>query len=147
MGSRPLVAVQAGASGKLTVDEEGQGSKGVAWAVAGAGPGMASPLLYKDLLYVLNQRGGTLACYEPKTGKELYKGRLPQARGFTSSPWAGDGKIYCLDESGQTFVVQAGREFKLLGTNKIDEMFWSTPAVAGGAVFLRGVDHLYCVKE
>ncbi len=146
-GNRPLVAVKAGAEGKMTADEEGAGGKGIAWAVPGAGPAMASPLLYKDLLYVLNQRGGILACFDAKTGKEVYKQRLPQARGFTSSPWAGDGKIYCLDEDGQTFVVQAGREYKLLGTNKLSEMFWATPAVAGGTILLRGVDHLYCVKE
>jgi outer membrane protein assembly factor BamB len=146
-GIRPLVAVLAGASGNLTVDEEGTGSKGVAWAVAGAGPSMASPLLYQGLLYIPAQNGGRLACYDAKTGQEVYKQRMPQARGITSSPWAYDGKVFLLDEDGQTFVVRAGREFKLLGTNKLSEMCWATPAVSGGAVFLRGVDHLYCVKE
>src|SRR5262249_19766669 len=72
--------------------------------------------------------------------------RLQGARGFTSSPWAQGGKVYCLDQSGTTFVVQAGKEFKLLGRNKLDELFWSSPAAARGAPFLRGGDHLYCVR-
>ena len=55
--------------------------------------------------------------------------------------------VFCLDEEGTTYVLQAGPEFKLLGQNKIDEMFWSTPAIAGGDLILRGVDHLFCVRE
>jgi hypothetical protein len=54
--------------------------------------------------------------------------------------------VFCLADDGQTFVVQAGPAFKLLGTNQIDEMCWSSPAVAGGALFLRTVDHLYCIR-
>ena len=52
-----------------------------------------------------------------------------------------------LDDDGQTFVVQAGPEFKVLGKNELGEMCWSSPAVAGGALFLRTVDHLYCIKK
>ena len=63
------------------------------------------------------------------------------------SPAHGDGKVYCLSEDGDTFVVQAGAEFKLLGKNKFDEMCYATPAVAGSALYLRTVDHLYCVKQ
>jgi hypothetical protein len=51
-----------------------------------------------------------------------------------------------LDEDGLTFIVQAGPTFKVLGKNKLDEMFWSSPAVADGALLLRGVDNLYCIK-
>jgi hypothetical protein len=55
--------------------------------------------------------------------------------------------VFCLDEGGQTFVVQAGPEFKVIARNKLDEMFWSSPAVSGGALLLRGVDHLYCIED
>ena len=45
-------------------------------------------------LYVLDQRGGMINCYDAKTGKAAYtKERLPKARGFTSSPWAANGKV------------------------------------------------------
>jgi outer membrane protein assembly factor BamB len=69
-----------------------------------------------------------------------------RAAAFWASPWAGDGKVFCLDDRGTTHVLQAGPKFKVLGKNALDEMFWATPAVAGGALFLRGVDHLYCVQ-
>jgi hypothetical protein len=92
------------------------------------------------------RQNGLLACYESETGKEVYRQRIPGAAAFWASPLAGDGKLLCLDDRGTTHVVQAGTKFKVLGKNNLGEMFWATPAAAGGAVFLRGVDHLYCVQ-
>jgi outer membrane protein assembly factor BamB len=112
-----------------------------------AGPDTASLLLVDGCLYVLAERGGLVSCYDAKTGKQHYKERLPGARGFTSSPLAAAGKVYCLDDAGTTYVVQAGPAFKLLAQNAIDEMCWSSPAAARGAVFVRGVDHLYCIRK
>jgi outer membrane protein assembly factor BamB len=141
-GDKPLVAVKAGATGELA-----KGNDSLAWQLAQGGPSMASPLLCEGQLYILDQRSGLLNCLDAKTGKQVYRERLPGGRGFTSSPWACQGKIFCLDDAGQTFVVQAGPEFKVLGKNSIDEMCWSSPAAAGGALFLRTVDHLYCIRE
>jgi outer membrane protein assembly factor BamB len=144
---RPLVAVKAGASGDITLKDGAKSNTGVAWALPNAGPATPSPLLYDGYLYVLEDRGGVVSCYEAKTGKQVYKERLPRARGFTSSPWAYDGKLFCLDDGGTTHVVKAGPEFKVLGRNTVDGMCWSSTAVAGGAVFLRTVDQLYCFKN
>jgi outer membrane protein assembly factor BamB len=146
-GNGPLSAVKAGASGDITPKGDNDTSEGVAWTVERAGPPMASPLLYQGNLYILDQRGGLLSCYDAKTGEQHYKQRISGAKGFTSSPWAGDGKIFCLDESGQTFVIAAGDELKLLGTNKLDDMFWSSAAIAGDQLLLRGIDRLYCIKQ
>src|SRR5262249_50217713 len=59
-GSRPLFAVRAGASGDITLKDGQSSSEGVAWRRNGAGPSMASPLLYGGLLYILEQYGGIL---------------------------------------------------------------------------------------
>jgi outer membrane protein assembly factor BamB len=143
-GSGPLFAVKAGASGDVTPKDDKE-TDGVAWSRTNGGPGIASPLLYDGYLYVLER--GAITCYEAATGQPAYRHeRLRRAAGFTSSPWAGDGKVYCLDEEGRTFVIQAGPEFKLLGTNTIEEMCYATPAASGGALFLRGEDHLFCIK-
>ncbi len=147
-GGSTLFAIKAGASGDLTLKEGETANAGIAWSRPKAGPSMASPVVYKGYLYVLEQRGGLLSCYEAKTGKPAYsKERLPQAGGFTSSPWAYDGKVFCLADDGTTFVVKAGPKFEVLGKNKLDEMFWSSPAAAGGNLLLRGVDYLYCIKR
>jgi outer membrane protein assembly factor BamB len=146
-GGKALYAVKAGASGNITLTSGAKASDGIAWKLTQAGPATASPLLYQGRLYLLEERGGLLSCHDATTGKQLYKERLPDAGGFTSSPWAYDGKIFCLDDSGTTFVVAAGPEFKMLGQNAIDERCWSSPAVSGGALFLRTVDHLYCIRS
>jgi outer membrane protein assembly factor BamB len=108
---------------------------------------MASPLLYEGRLYIVEQRGGFLTCLDAKTGKQLYRDRLSGARGFTSSPWAYEGKVFCLADDGETYVVQAGSEFKQLGKNTTSGMCWSSPAVSGGALYLRTVDYLFCIKD
>jgi outer membrane protein assembly factor BamB/Spy/CpxP family protein refolding chaperone len=146
-GGKPLFAVKAGASGDITLKEGAKSNDGVAWHLPQSGPSTASPLLYDGLLYVLEERNGLLSCLDAKTGKQVYKERLPGARGFTSSPWASGGKIFCLDDGGTTHVIQAGRQFKTLGKNTLGEMCWSSPGVAGGALFVRTVDHLYCIRE
>jgi outer membrane protein assembly factor BamB len=119
----------------------------VAWHLTQAGPATPSPLLYQGRLYVLEDQGGLVNCYDAATGRQLYKERIPGARGFTSSPWAAGGKVFCLDDGGTTHVLGAGAEFEVLGANKLGEMAWSSPAVAHGALFLRTVDHLYCIRE
>jgi outer membrane protein assembly factor BamB len=146
-GGRPLFAIKAGASGDITLKDGAKSNEGVAWYAPQGGPATASPLLVDGLLYVLEERSGLLSCNDATTGKQVYKERLPGARGFTSSPFAYDGKVFCLDDAGTTHIVQAGRQFKVLGKNTIDEMCWSTPAVSGGALFLRTVDRLYCIKD
>jgi outer membrane protein assembly factor BamB len=144
-GAAPLYAIKAGAKGDIS-PKDGKDSEFVAWSNRGAAPTMASPLLYEGHLYIFDQRQGFVTCVDAKTGKQAYKERLPQARGITSSPWAYGGKVFCTDEDGVTFVLKAGAEFKLLHTNKLNEMFWSSPAISGGNLFLRGTDHLYCIK-
>lgn len=146
-GNRPLFAVKAGASGDITLKNGANSNDGVAWHQPKSGPQTASPLLYDGHLYVLDERGGYLNCLDAKTGEPVYKERLPGARGFTSSPWALAGKVFCLDDAGTTYIIQAGATFKVLGKNTIDEMCWSSPAIADRAVFLRTVDHLYCLKQ
>jgi outer membrane protein assembly factor BamB len=146
-GGKPLFAIKAGASGDISLKEGQDSNTGVAWRMPQAGPSTASPLLFEGLLYILEERGGFLSCYDAKTGEKVYKERLPGARGFTSSPWGYEGKVLCLDDSGTTFVVKAGSDFKLLDKNALQEMCWSSPAVAAGSLFVRTVDHLFCIKK
>lgn len=146
-GGGGIYAVKAGAAGDISLKDGATSSDGVAWSTTKGAPEMASPLVYKGHLYVLARNGGIVTCYDAKTGKEVYRERIPGAAAFWASPWAGDGKIYCLDDNGNTHVLQAGPEFKVLSKNTLGEMFWSSPAVVDGALYLRGVDHLYCIKQ
>jgi outer membrane protein assembly factor BamB len=144
---KPLLAVRASARGDITLKESETANEGVAWMATRVGPSMASPLLYRGFLYVLDQNSDVILCLDARSGKTVYRERLSGAKGFTASPWASGGKVYCLDQEGTTFVLDAGPEFKLLATNALGERCWATPALAQGALILRSVDYLYCIKE
>jgi outer membrane protein assembly factor BamB len=145
-GGGGLFAIRAGASGDITLKQGETSNAGVAWTQPRGGPEMASPLVYQGYVYVLRQSGGIVTCYDAKSGKQVYRERIRRATAFWASPWACDGKVFCLDDSGATHAIQAGPEFKVLGKSSIEEMCWSSAAVADGALFVRSVDHLFCIK-
>ena len=148
MGGGNLFAVKAGGSGDITPKAGATSSDGVAWMASKSGLGMSSPLVYKGQVYVFERNGGLLSSFDAKTGKPVYsKERIPGAKAFWSSPWANDGKIFCTDEDGTTFVIEAGPKFNVLGQNSLKGMFWSTPSVAGKAVLIRSTDSLFCVEK
>lgn len=142
-----LFAVKAGAKGDITPKAGEATSEGVAWSAGRVWPAAASPLVYDGFVYTLDRNGGTISCLDAKTGKAAYtKERIPGAGAFWASPWAADGQIFCLDETGTTHVLKAGGEFDVVRTNKLGrDTYWATPAAANGALFIRSVDSLYCV--
>jgi len=114
------------------------------WTSEKPGPQEPSPLYYRGLLYVLMDNG-VMACFDGKTGKEFYRVRLGGA--CNSSPIASDGRIYLSNNEGETFVVKAGNQFELLGTNTLGERITASPAVSGNDVFYRTDSHVYCIGE
>ncbi len=144
--ARPVFAILPGAAGDVSLTADENSSKFVRWAQKLAGPYNPTPLVYGDYLYVLYDMG-QFACYDARTGKEVYGQQRLGAAQFTASPWAYDGKLFCLSEDGDTFVIQAGPELKVLARNSFDEMCLATPAVAGGALFVRTMTKLYRIEE
>ena len=71
----------------------------------------------------------------------------PAAAAFTASPWAYNGKIFALSEDGETFVIQAGPEYKLLGKNTLDEMCMATPAIYRSSLIVRTAGKLYRIQK
>jgi outer membrane protein assembly factor BamB len=140
-----FAALRAGAEGDISPRKDELSNPFVAWSVRLNGNRIASPLVYANNVYLLEQHGGILRCFDAATGKEHFRKRLPGASGFTSSPWASRGKIFCLDQDGLTLVIDPGPTLQVVASNRLNEMFWSSVAVAGNRLLLRGVDHLYCV--
>ena len=146
---KPVFAIRPGAAGDISLTADDTSNEFIAWCQKAAAPYNPTTLVYGQLLYVLLDRG-FLTCYDAKTGKQVYgRKRLPKGRAFTSSPWAYNGKVYCLNEYGETFVVQAGRKFKLLHTNSLaeDEMCMATPAMADDKLFIRSEHRIYCFRK
>ena len=142
-----LFAIKAGASGDITPAEGEEKSAGVAWSNPKAGPPMASPFLYKGVIYVVARHGGIVTSYDAKTGEEIYKQRLPEATTLLATPWAYDDRVFCLDKGGTVHALKPGREFEILGANSLEGEFWASPAMAHGAVIFRSMKHLYCIRQ
>jgi hypothetical protein len=149
---KPLFAIKPGASGDISLDADKKqmSNAHIAWANLTSGPYNVSPVLYKDVLYVLYDRG-TLASFDAHTGKALYD--PPQARvgtsgHYTASPWAYNDKVFCLSEEGQTLVVEAGgTKPKIVRKNDLEELCMATPAIARGSLFIRTVSQLYRIAS
>jgi outer membrane protein assembly factor BamB len=141
---RPVYAVRPGASGDITPENGQADNQYIAWSLPKGGPYVPSSMIYGSLYYTLFDEG-FLTCHDAKTGKEIYgKQRInPSSTGFTSSPWAYNNRIFCLNEDGDTFIIQAGPEFKVLGKNSVDEACLASPAISGGSLMLRTLSHLY----
>lgn len=147
--NRPLYAIKPGASGDISVSSKKTSNQFIAWSNWKAAPYNPSTLLYQGQLYVLLDRG-YLSAYNPGTGEEIYgKQRLPGSTGFTSSPWAYNGKIFCFNEDGGTNVIKAGSAFELLHTNQLaeDDMGMATPAIAGKSLIIRTAARIYCIRK
>jgi outer membrane protein assembly factor BamB len=144
---KPLFAIRPGAAGDISLKENETANEYVAWCQKNAGPYNPSPIVVGEHLYVLYDLG-LLACYNAKTGEEIYGKRRIGSGGssFTSSPWAYGGKLFCLSEDGDTFVIKPGPEFELLGKNSLGELCMATPAILRDGLILRTESHLFRIK-
>lgn len=144
---RPLYAIRPGAAGDISLAEGQRSNRFVAWSEPRGGTYLPTPVAYQGALYVLNETG-ILSNIDSKTGKVTYRSRLDADAGnFTSSPWAYNGKIFCLSEEGKTFVVSAGDQFELAGVNLLDEMAQATPAITPERLLLRTETLLYSIRR
>lgn len=124
------------------------GTEALAWTYDRDTPYVPSPLLYGDQLYFLKVNSGILSCLDAKTGEVLFnEQRLDGVRNIYASPVGAAGRVYLAGREGTTVVLEHGREFKVLAQNTLDEGFDASPAVAGGELYLRGSEHLYCLAE
>lgn len=112
------------------------------WVSEKPGPQEPSPVYYRGLLYALNDNG-VLVCLDGKTGKEHYRQRLGGA--CNSSPVAANGRVYCSNNDGATFVVKAGPRFELLATNNLGERITASPAISSNELIYRTDSHIYCI--
>jgi outer membrane protein assembly factor BamB len=145
---RPLYAIRPGASGDISLPPGETTNQFIAWSNPAAAPYNPSPLFYDGRVYVLHDRG-LVTAYDAKSGKTLYdRERLPNGFAFTSSPWAANGRVFCLNEDGVCFVLRAGDTFELLHTNRLadDDMCMATPALAGERLLIRSAARLYCFQ-
>ncbi|MBM3881997.1 MAG: serine/threonine protein kinase [Verrucomicrobia bacterium] len=146
--NKPVYAIKPGGTGDLTLPGDQRASQFIAWLEPNAAPYNPSTLVYQGRFYVLWDFG-FLSARDAHTGRELYdKQRLKPdgAAGFTASPWAYRGRVFCLSEDGDTYVCTAGDTFHLERVNSLGEMCMATPALVHDSLLIRTLSHLYRIE-
>jgi outer membrane protein assembly factor BamB len=96
------------------------------------------------MLFMIDD-GGIASCLDAGTGEMIWNERV--GGNYSASPIHAAGRIYCFSEEGKGTVIEAGREFKMLAENQLEDGFMASPAVDGDALVLRTRTHLYRVEE
>ncbi len=125
-----------GAKGDITPD-----NKAEVWRIKDT-PDVVAPIRVGDVLYFCGH--GPFSAHDAKTGAQIFRGEITKGYHWANMV-AADGKIYATNHDGVTDVLQAGREFKKLATNKLPDTVFGSPAVAGGRIYFRGYGYLWAV--
>jgi outer membrane protein assembly factor BamB len=149
---RPLYAVRTDATGDVSLRDGASRNQYVVWSAIRGGSYMQTPLVYgdsrfTDLLYSCHT-DGILSCYEPETGKQIYRERLGSGGdGFTASPVAAAESIFFTSERGAVYVVKPGPAFSVVATNQLKEVCMATPAISENVIYFRTQSHLVAVGQ
>jgi len=107
-------------------------------------PYIPSPLVYDGRFYMVKD-GGIVTTLDLATGQLLKEGRATGAGGkYYASPTAADGKVFVASVDGKVTVLKAGAQWDVLGVNDLGEEIQATPALAGGRIYVRTRNTLYC---
>jgi outer membrane protein assembly factor BamB len=135
-----MLAIRLGGKGDMT-------ESAVRWKYQRSVPQLPSPLLFSNVLYMVNDNG-IITTLNPETGAVLKQGRLTGALGpHFASPVAADGHIFFTTEAGAVVVVAPGGDFSPLAINQLGEDTYATPAFADGRLYVRTTAALYAFGQ
>lgn len=136
----PTLAIRPGGEGDVTATH-------IAWQTPKGSPFVPSPVVDGKYLYLLNDMTSVATCYEAESGKLMWQGRLGEAQreSFSASPVAVDGKILFTNDEGETFVLAAGPEFRLIRVNRIGARTLASPALIDSRWYFRTEHQLIAI--
>ena len=136
------MAIRLGREGDLT------GTDAIVWTQDRGMSYTATPALHDGTLYMITDTA-MVSAFDMKTGQPLYhQVRLPKPYNIKSSPVIANGRIYYATEEGDVIVAKTGPAWEIIATNSLaDQSFVSTPAIAGGEIFLRSRTHLFKIAD
>jgi outer membrane protein assembly factor BamB len=135
----PIIAIKGDGKGDITNEADKH-----LWTWKKT-PDVPTPVIVDDLVY-LCMENGNLTVLEAKSGKEVYTQATHRMR-HRASPVYGDGKLYLTARDGKVHVIQAGREFKVLAVNDLEEDQSSSPAISNGTIYMRTFQHLWAIRK
>ena len=135
-----MLAINAGGKGDMT-------ETAVRWTYHKTVPQLPSPLLYKDILYMVDD-GGRATSFQAETGEVIAQKRVQDVRdAYYASPVAADDKIFIISRSGKVVVAKPDGSFKAMAVNDLQDQVYATPAIENDRIYIRTKSTLYCFAE
>jgi outer membrane protein assembly factor BamB len=133
-----------GAGGHYVVALKPGPQPSVAYEIKEQAPYVPTPVTHGELMFLWADKSGVVTCINSATGKQVWQQRVGGAY-YGGSPVRAGDKLFIVDESGTVYCLAAANKFKLLGRTELGEDSRSTPAIAGGRMYVRTLSHLYSV--
>jgi outer membrane protein assembly factor BamB len=132
-GGNYLVAVRPGGPEKKPE---------VAYTVRKSAPYVPTSVCVGERLFLWSD-GGIVSCVQAASGEMKWQERV--GGNYFSSPVWVDGRLFCVSTKGEVVVVDASDRFQVLARNPLGEVTHSTPAVAGGRMYIHTTKSLISV--
>jgi outer membrane protein assembly factor BamB len=116
----------------------------LAYEIKEQAPYVPMPVAHGNLLFLIADKSGVFTCVTASDGKQVWQKRVGGSY-YGGSPVRAGDKLFCVDETGLVVCLAAGPEFKELGRTQLGEECRSTPAIAGGRLYIRTISHLISV--
>ena len=140
----PVYAIKDTATGDISLKDGADKNEAVVWAYARGGGYMATPLVYRGILYVVTYNG-VLTGYDAKSGEKNYTQRVAdgtRVHGLTRRR----RRQGLFRQRGRPGVRDQGRSgLELVATNEMGESTLATPAFSEGLMFWRTQGHIIAI--
>jgi outer membrane protein assembly factor BamB len=134
-GGNYLVAVRPG--------EVASGTKpAVAYTIRKSAPYVPTSVCVGDRIFLWGDNG-IVSCLEAASGEVKWQERVG-GNYFSSPVWIG-GRLFGIATKGEVVVLEASDRFQVIARNALGETTHSTPAVAGGRMYIHTMNHLISV--
>jgi len=141
-GARPLRAFLTALD--PTLPPEAPAASRLLWKTPNIEDGAFAPQAVFDGLVYFGDRNGVFYCLDAQSGEMVWKMDL---RGeHWGGPLVADGKIYIGTSRRMFYVLQAGREAKVLAEIEMPGAMFAGATAANGTLFIPGDGFLYAVE-
>lgn len=140
-GGNIIQAIKGGGTGDVTKTH-------LLWNVTKKYPSnLTSPLVSGDRLLVV-KAGGVSTSLDAATGKLNWElERIDNLGDHFASPVAADGKIFIAGRNGFIVVLADSASLEILAKNDMGGEIIATPAIAGGRLYVRTREKLFCIGK
>jgi outer membrane protein assembly factor BamB len=146
-----LLYADAGRGGQLgaAIDPTGNGDVSkthVKWQTRVEGVAGASAIVVDKHIYRASGQD-LLRCWSLADGELVNEVKAPRISPSASPIATADGRLY-FASSGKSYVIRANPELETLAVNDLnDGPDYTTPAVAGGRLYIKGKSYLWCIGK